>query len=125
IPLRSGFNDITFVAPWSLYESSDSWVRNAREENDWGNNSFQLFVQIADNADLDAVNAKIKSVKYDHASEGDRELDPEIFLHPLKDWRLYSNWENGVLTGLVVRSNTSGFLASSAHLCYCLPASTS
>lgn len=99
IPLRSGFNDITFVAPWSLYESSDSWVRNAREENDWGNNSFQLFVQIADNADLDAVNAKIKSVKYDHASEGDRELDPEIFLHPLKDWRLYSNWENGVQTG--------------------------
>src|SRR5690606_1134665 len=84
---------------WSLYESSDSWVRNAREENDWGNNSFQLFVQIADNADLDAVNAKIKSVKYDHASEGDRELDPEIFLHPLKDWRLYSNWENGVQTG--------------------------
>lgn len=60
IPVNSDFKNITFIAPWSLYESSDSSVKKAREENRWGYNAFQLFVQIADHADMKVLSEKIK-----------------------------------------------------------------
>jgi len=102
IPFNSSFNDITFIAPWELFVSSEPWVKRAQDQNQWGNNSFQLFAQIADNADLDKVNAKIKNIKYD-SDENERAFKPEIFLHPLKEWHLKSNWDNGVHTGGLIQ----------------------
>jgi len=97
LPSNSEFNEITFLAPWSLYESSEPWVKEARE-GQWGNNSFQLFVQIADHAHMTAVSQKIKNIKYEKA-EQEREFKPEIFLHAMDDWHLKSNWKDGIQAG--------------------------
>jgi ABC-type antimicrobial peptide transport system permease subunit len=99
LPFNSEFNEITFLAPFALYESSHEWVKRARNENQWGNNSFQLFVQVEDHADIKNVSEKIRNVKYEKGDESEREFRPEIILHPMEDWHLYSNWENGVQTG--------------------------
>lgn len=98
IPFNSEFNELKFIGPWEMYVASEPWIQRARNERQWGNNSFQLFAQIADHADLEKVNAKIKNIKY-NSDEGERVFKPEIFLHPMKDWHLRSNWENGVQTG--------------------------
>jgi putative ABC transport system permease protein len=98
IPSKSDFNEVAFIAPWDLYEASEPWVKRARE-GQWGNNSFQIFVQVADNSDLHTVSDKIARVKYNKVDEEEREFNPEIFLHPMTDWHLHSNWENGVRTG--------------------------
>lgn len=98
IPFNSEFSEIEFLAPWSLYEASEPWVKRARE-GQWGNNSFQTFVQLADHADVQVVGEKIKNVKYDKGDESEREFMPAIALHPMTDWHLRSNWSNGIQTG--------------------------
>jgi ABC-type antimicrobial peptide transport system permease subunit len=99
IPFKSQFRKLHFIAPWNLYVSSEKWVQDARDQNQWGNNSFQLFAQIADGADFDKVNNKIKNVKQDRLPEEEKKFKAEIFLQPMKDWHLRNNWENGVKTG--------------------------
>lgn len=99
LPANSEFGEITFLAPWELYVSSIEWVRRSRDERQWGNNSFQLFAQIEDHADMESVSAKIKNIKFELSDESEKALKPEIFLHPMKDWHLRSNWRNGVQTG--------------------------
>ncbi len=100
---NSRFQKLTFIAPWELYVSSDDWLKDARDNPNWGNNSFQLFAQIADHADMTQVSDKIKKVKYNNQDESEHVFNAEIFLHPMTDWHLRSNWENGVKTGGLIQ----------------------
>lgn len=99
LPYKTELRELKFIAPWDLYVSSMEWVRNARDENQWGNNSFQLFAQIADHADMATVSEKIKLAKQDQVDEEEKKFKAEIFLHPMADWHLRSNWVEGVKTG--------------------------
>jgi putative ABC transport system permease protein len=103
IPFNSRFRKLHFIAPWDLYFSSEKWVQNALKENQWGNNSFQLYAQLADNADLEKVNALIKNVKQDNVPADEKRFKAEIFLHPMPEWHLNSNWENGIKTGGLIQ----------------------
>lgn len=99
LPFNSQFAELLFIAPWELYVSTYEWVRQERENPHWENNSYCLLAQIADQADMQQVSDKIKKIKYDNLSEADKADEPEIFLHPMEDWHLRSNWENGVKKG--------------------------
>lgn len=99
IPFNAQFSDLHFIAPWDLYASDEKWVQQAKAESNWGDNSFQLFVQVADNADFKTVNRTIINVKLDKVPPEDKKYRSEIFLHPMRDWHLRSNWENGRQTG--------------------------
>jgi ABC-type antimicrobial peptide transport system permease subunit len=99
LPFNSSFHKLTFIAPWELYVSTQEWVQNARDENQWGNNSFQLFAQIADHADMKKLSTKIKNVKYDKVDAEEKKFKAEVFLHPMSDWHLNSNWVEGAQTG--------------------------
>lgn len=97
LPYNSSFNQVSFIAPWDLYVSSEGGMEDAR--NNWNNNSFQLFVQIGDHEDMINVSRKIKNVKRDKIDKNQSNLKPEIFLHPMDRWHLYSEFVNGVNTG--------------------------
>lgn len=99
IPYNSSFHNLQFIAPWKLYVSSEPWVKDAAENPRWDNNSFQLFAQISDHSDMQRVSEKIMRVKHDNLDKSEQIFDAEIFLHPMKDWHLRSNWEKGVQTG--------------------------
>ncbi|SNR55609.1 ABC-type antimicrobial peptide transport system, permease component [Maribacter sedimenticola] len=96
IPVNNSFNDTDYIIPWEKYLAVNEWIRNA--EDSWGNNSFQLFVQLADNTTMEQVSNSIKMVKQD-LNENSREFDAQIFLFPMKDWYLRSNFENGEQVG--------------------------
>jgi hypothetical protein len=99
LPYNTYFRKLKFIAPFDLYVSSESWVKSALEQKQWGNNSFQMYVQIADNTNMEAVNSKIINVKQDNIRAEDKKYQAQIFLQPMKEWRLNSNFENGVKTG--------------------------
>lgn len=99
LPYNTEFHNLSFIAPWKLYISSEDWLKDAQEHPKWDNNSFQLFVQIADHANMEQVSEKIKKAKYDNQDESERIFNAEIFLHPMKDWHLRSSWENGIKSG--------------------------
>ena len=46
LPHNSRFRRIHFIAPWELYVESQEWIQRARDLKLWDNNSFQLFVQL-------------------------------------------------------------------------------
>ena len=99
IPFNAEFNSLDFIAPWELYVTSYDWVRYARDNNLWDNNSYQLYVQIAEGTHMKSVNEKIKNTVYDNLPDGSKRSHPELVLHPMKDWHLRSDWENGVNVG--------------------------
>jgi len=96
IPVNNAFEDTEYIIPWKHYITTQEWLTRAADA--WGNNSFQLFVQINDNTTMDIVTAKIKDAKK-KANQETAEFNPQLFLLPMKDWHLRSNFENGVQTG--------------------------
>ncbi|QCX39605.1 FtsX-like permease family protein [Aureibaculum algae] len=92
IPLNTTFNDTYYIIPWEQYLASREWVRNSEDE--WGNNSFQMFVQVADNVDMDKVSTTIKDVKKT-LNEDTAAFNPQLFLFPMKDWYLRNSFKNG------------------------------
>ncbi|MEK6155480.1 FtsX-like permease family protein [Flavobacteriaceae bacterium 3-367] len=96
IPFNNSFKDLNFIIPWAHYITTQDWLKEA--EDNWGNNSFQLFVQIADNTTMERVTEVIRNVKND-LNEETREFNPQLFLLPMKDWHLRSNFENGKQVG--------------------------
>jgi ABC-type antimicrobial peptide transport system permease subunit len=90
LPYNSEFYQSNFYLPWSAYLASENWVKESLQQ--WGNHSFQAFAQIADKADMDKVSAKIRDVEKSHAAVSEK---PEYFLHPMRNWHLYSDFKDG------------------------------
>jgi len=100
LPFSTTFRDLTFIAPWDLYVSSEPWIKRAKEEGQWDNNSFQVFAQIADNTNFQTVGKKIINAKLDHQAPKDKKFKAQVYLHPMSDWHLRSHWDdNGIQTG--------------------------
>ncbi|MBC8112346.1 MAG: ABC transporter permease [Verrucomicrobia bacterium] len=97
LPYNSTFNEVNFLLPWELYLITNDWIK--KMEGPWGSNFTQTFAQLADNADMNQVSARIKNVKFNKVSKEDRKYKPEVFLHPMSRWHLHSEFKNGINTG--------------------------
>ncbi len=97
MPDNSSFADRAFVAPFELKLQIVEGIR--KMENPWGNNAWQIVVQLNDHADLKTASAKIKDEKLKNIREGERLAKPELFLQPMSKWHLESEFKNGVNTG--------------------------
>lgn len=97
IPHNSEFANMHFIASWQVLTSMMSWVKAA--ETNWGNTSFLLYVQIADNKSFKSVTAAIKNAIRDNVSEEEKKFNVEPTLNPMSRWHLYSEWKDGVNTG--------------------------
>ncbi|MGA0559413.1 ABC transporter permease [Larkinella sp. VNQ87] len=97
LPYNSEFREMTFVAPWDLYVSSEPWIR---DNAGWENNSWQIFAQIAPNSNFEAVSGKIKNLRLIHVPET-AHLKPEIFLLPMNRWHLYGWNQSGHQEGRI------------------------
>ncbi|HEY4336367.1 MAG TPA: ABC transporter permease [Puia sp.] len=93
-PANTTLNDLEFIVPWALQANN---IKN--NLHNWGNNGWQIYVQLADNVDLDKASAKIKNATNNKADNGDQRFKPAIFLHPMSKWHLYSEFKNGVNIG--------------------------
>jgi len=96
IPENNAFSDTDYITPWKHYITTQEWLKWSKDA--WDNNSFQMFVQINDNTTMAAVTDKISKVKQDEDPEM-VQYDARMFLHPMKDWHLRSDFENGVQAG--------------------------
>ena len=62
----------------------------------WGNYSFQVFLELDDARNKIDVESSIKDMLF---KNGEKETKNAFFLYPMTRWRLFSNFENGVETG--------------------------
>jgi len=93
IPKNSSFQ-FDFLLTWKFREQISEWVRE--NTTNWGNYSFQVFVELNDPSKEVAVEKSLQGMLAKH---GETQTKNEFFLYPLLRWRLYSNFENGVETG--------------------------
>ena len=96
LPNNSSFSIVKFIIPWETLVSVSEWHQSVKDN--WGNNSFQMFVKINPNTTMEAVTHKIRDVKKNRSKE-EAEFNPQIFLFPMKDWYLRDSWENGIQNG--------------------------
>jgi len=95
-PDNSSFADVNFIAPWELFSNVNELKKQA---DTWRCNCFMAFAQVQDNADMKNVSAKIKDIKLDKINKGELIQKPQVFLDPMKNWHLYSEFKNGVVSG--------------------------
>lgn len=104
LPGNSSFNGMDFIAPWDLLVSTNDGVRT--DQTNWSDNSFQIFVQLAPNADFAGVSARIKGAELSHLDQQRAAMNPVLFIHPMSKWHLYSSFEDR----LPVRSQALKFV---------------
>ena len=97
LPNNTEFAGLGFIAPWDLYITSEKWI--LLDHDRWDNSSFQVLVQIADHTDFNSVNRNIADSKFKRERLEDKQYKTKVFVHPMSDWHLRSQWENGVLSG--------------------------
>ncbi len=97
LPHNSTLAEVSFMAPWDLYFSNTEWIRTASDP--WRPNAFQIYAQLADNADLDKVSLKIKDEKLKNVNAQLAKKKPALFLQPMSKWHLYSEFKDGVNIG--------------------------
>jgi len=90
---NSEFKDVSFLGPWAFYRVDQSWVKNS--ETNWDNNSFQIYAQLQDYADVNTVGARVKATLTGHK----RSDKPTVLIHPMAKWHLYNEFKDGRNTG--------------------------
>ena len=71
-------------------------MRTAR--TNWYNNSFQIFVELKPGVTSAELAPKIKNIVFDNGTKM-QPGKPEVILHALKNWRLFSEFKNGKPVG--------------------------
>ncbi|TLV01025.1 ABC transporter permease [Dyadobacter luticola] len=93
LPPNSSFKDLAFIAPWKLLEKDlPDWLS-------WGNNWFNIYVEIGQNSKMEEVSAAIGKAKINNVDKEEAKYEALIFLHPMQKWNLYSEFKNGVNIG--------------------------
>ncbi|MEQ6121184.1 ABC transporter permease [Reichenbachiella sp. MALMAid0571] len=93
IPGNSSF-EFDYLISWKNWESVSPWV--VENKANWGNYSFQVYVELFDPSQHETTENNIGKLLVEN---GETDIPNELFLHPLLNWRLYSNFENGKSTG--------------------------
>ncbi|WP_229365925.1 ABC transporter permease [Fibrisoma montanum] len=82
-----------FLLNWQDCITRNPWMK------EWGNNGPHTRIQVRPDANVAALNAKLKPFLRKYNKEMGRSFDAELFLHALPDAYLYSNFKNGQQDG--------------------------
>jgi putative ABC transport system permease protein len=89
LPTNTRFS-FEYLLPWQLMKKLNN------DDDNWGNNGVNTFVQIKPQTSIAALNDKIKDISRIHSKGSVKE---EVFLYPLTQLHLYSRFENGKAAG--------------------------
>jgi putative ABC transport system permease protein len=90
LPRNTRFHDASFFAPLELYMDGGSL-------DSWDNYFLDIYVQIHENRSFEEVSSIIKNATLPHLDEEKRQSGQEVFIHPMREWHLNSEFRNGHL----------------------------
>ena len=96
-PNNTTFREMLFMMPWQLMIIANPWLKTM--EDPWRPNAYQTFVQLIDKADIDQASARIKDIKKKNINKEQLKYKPDVFLNPMSDWHLYSEFKEGQRVG--------------------------
>jgi putative ABC transport system permease protein len=95
-PKNTTLNDTKIIMSWNKYLTTQDWLKNSMTQ--WGNHSWQCFVQLNNPADFEKTSRKIKNASMIHLKASEDGVE-ELVLQPMENWRLFSEFKNGKLAG--------------------------
>ncbi|NRB51295.1 MAG: ABC transporter permease [Saprospiraceae bacterium] len=105
LPQNAYFANAAFFASWQVREAElPEWL--TRPSN-WSSNGFNIFVEIPKGLSFEQINANIKDAKLKGiiaAGDNDDRFNPITFIHPMANWHLYNEFENGVNAGGLIEN---------------------
>ncbi len=82
-----------WLLPAQIYFNENEWV------NDWGNGSFKIYFTLKKDQDINAVNERIHDQIVQNAAGQSNAGEEYLITHRFQDYYLYSNFDNGVVSG--------------------------
>lgn len=97
LPYNSDFHEMKFLAPFDLLVSVNPWLQSPSFTNDFLN----VYVAIGDHTSFESASDQIRGAILDNVREdkGYVAVNPQLALHPMRDWHLRSEWKKGVIAG--------------------------
>jgi len=99
VPHSSDFKEVLFVAPFELFTGANPWVKEVR--NNWAYDFVEIFVLLKDGVDAGRLSASLRNSTLDKMKDNPLGMayHPQVFLHPMPRWHLYSGFGNGLTAG--------------------------
>jgi len=98
LPRNSTFQ-FDYITPLSLLVSG-AWARDAKDN--WADAMFEMYIGVEPNADPAQVGADAKMLVQKNAPTAYRAFQQQVLLQPLKDWHLFTNFQNGRAVGGII-----------------------
>jgi putative ABC transport system permease protein len=94
-----GNSSLTFdyLIPFSYFVQTQDWIR--QNLGNWDMDPIQTFIALQPNVSQQKAESALKAIYKRYNPDGYKSEKLEAFLHPLKDWHLYSDFKNGVVSG--------------------------
>ena len=86
MPNNSEFREASYLIPLDQY--INGWLTL----DSWNNYNMKIYVQLHSKAEYEHISVSIKDVMKPYSDIS----KPDIFLHPMSRWHLYSQFENGL-----------------------------
>lgn len=90
-PPRNTTIQFDYLLPWSLFETKNTWVKDAG----WQATICLTMVQLHDQARFSTINPQIRNIY----KNNDKTAEAEAMIHPLSKWHLYTEFSDGKATG--------------------------
>src|SRR5215210_919828 len=78
-----------WLAPFKIFEDQNTWLQ------EWGNNGIITYVELRPDANMEGLNKQLRG----YIQTKEPEANAKLSLFPMKKWRLYNNFVNGVEEG--------------------------
>jgi putative ABC transport system permease protein len=100
VPHNSRFSEINFFCPWNLLVNTNKGVKDNLAN--WENSSVYIFTEAAEDISMQKISGVIKDIYWNKIK--DKQVQAagnrvDLFLYPMSDWHLRSEWKNGVQVG--------------------------
>ena len=95
-PRNTSLYDTKLLLSWDKYITTQDWLKRSMTE--WGNHSWQAFVQVNGHSNIDRISDKIKKASMIHLNAAQDGVE-ELILQPMDNWRLYNEFKNGKVVG--------------------------
>ncbi len=101
-----------YILPWQYLKKIGSAT------DTWSFNTVRTYVQLKPGTNPELLAGKIKDITIRHSNHIE---EHEVFLHPITQWHLYSNFENGkVVGGRIAIVRLFGIIAAFILLIACI-----
>jgi hypothetical protein len=97
-PKNTRFSDVQFMGSWDYFLEKNRWMKDKK----WDNHAIWIFTQLADHADFKSASNAIRLSELNAIRKMDDMREeaatrPEMWVHPMKDWHLYSDFRSGAV----------------------------